>query len=42
MTLSGVNFDVAPLKIITKDKEFVDDKELDVGEMVMFLEKSKA
>ena len=41
LILSGVDFDVAPLKIITKDKEFVDDKELDVGEMVAYLDKYK-
>ena len=32
--LSGVDFAVAPLKIITAEKEYVDDADLDVEGMV--------
>ena len=35
--LSGVNFAAAPLKIITKDREFTDDEKLDVHQMVEYL-----
>ena len=34
LTLNGVEFASAPLKIITADKEYVDDENLDVFEMV--------
>ncbi len=37
LSFEGVTFDYAPLKIITKDKEFTDNNELDVKEMVDFL-----
>lgn len=41
LVLDGVDFASAPLKIITKEREFVDDEALDVGEMVTFLDKYK-
>lgn len=34
--LSSLDFAFAPLKIITSEKEFVDDRQLDVDEMVSF------
>jgi DegV family protein with EDD domain len=34
LTLHGVSFSAAPLKIITDDREFVDDAALDVAKMV--------
>ena len=34
LTLNGVEFASAPLKIITADKEYVDDENLNVFEMV--------
>ena len=37
LTLSGVDFQSAPLKIITNEREFVDDEKLDVKDMVEFL-----
>ncbi len=40
-TLSGVPFSVAPLKIITKEREFIDDSNLNVQEMVEFLDSYK-
>ncbi len=36
-SLSGIPFDVAPLKIITDEKEFTDNKDLNLKEMVDFL-----
>lgn len=39
--LCGVQFGVAPLKIITKEKEYVDDTSLDVEKMVSELAKYK-
>ncbi len=36
-TLPGVDFASVPLKIITSEREFIDDKELEVSEMVNFL-----
>ena len=39
--LDGVGFGVAPLKIITKEKEYVDDTSLDVEKMVSELAKYK-
>lgn len=33
-TLEGIDFEVAPLKIITNEKEYVDDVSLDVAGMV--------
>lgn len=39
--LSDVSFASAPLKIVTEEREFVDDDTLDVAEMVDFLEKYK-
>ncbi len=33
-SMEGVDFEVAPLKIITNEKEYVDDESLDVAEMV--------
>ena len=41
LKLDGVDFESAPLKIITREKEFVDDTELDVHEMVNFLSEYK-
>ena len=38
---SGVDFASAPLKIVSSEREFVDDKNLDVHEMVDFLKKNK-
>lgn len=37
--LSGVDFETTPLKIITDDKEYVDNKELDVTSMLSELKK---
>ncbi|MBQ8720268.1 MAG: DegV family protein [Clostridia bacterium] len=37
LTLDGASFASAPLKIITADREFVDDESLDVREMVDYL-----
>lgn len=34
MALEGVSFDCAPMKIITAEKEFVDDRNLDVQAMI--------
>ena len=34
MSLQEISFDVAPLKIITAEQEFVDDKELDLEAMI--------
>ena len=34
MTLNTVAFDAAPLKIITADREFVDNRDLDLEEMI--------
>ncbi len=36
--LDGVPFEAAPLKIITKEREFTDNRELNLKEMVDFLE----
>ncbi|MBQ4312682.1 MAG: DegV family protein [Clostridia bacterium] len=41
LTLSDVPFASAPLKIITADREFVDDKDLDTQEMVTYLSNYK-
>lgn len=38
-TLEGVAFANAPLKIITDEREFVDDERLDVSEMLAYLKK---
>lgn len=38
MKLKDVDFSSAPLKIITGEREFVDDSSLDIAEMVAFLE----
>ena len=35
------NYSVVPLKIISKDREFVDDEQLDVQEMVTYLRETK-
>ncbi len=40
-SLSDVDFSYAPMKIITAEREFVDDDTLDVDEMVSFLDKYK-
>ena len=40
-TLEGVNYETTPLKIITDSKEFTDDANLDIEEMVNFLENYK-
>lgn len=37
LSLPGIEFESVPLKIITTEREFVDDKSLDVSEMVDFL-----
>ena len=39
--LECVDFTYAPMKIITAEKEFVDNASLDVGEMVSFFDKYK-
>ena len=39
--LNGTPFDCAPMKIITEQKEFIDDTALNVYEMVEFLDKYK-
>ena len=41
LELEGVEFEYAPLKIITAEREFVDNRQLDVGEMVNFFSKYK-
>ena len=40
-TLSGCDFSSAPLKLITAEREFVDDEALDVDEMVAYMSKYK-
>lgn len=42
MTLSGVPYESVPLKIITKDKEYVDDASLNVEQMVEELRRQTA
>ena len=37
LEMEGVDFACAPLKIVTDSKEYVDNKELNVGEMVEFM-----
>ncbi len=37
LTLSGVDFASAPLRIITKEREFVDNENLDIKEMTSYL-----
>lgn len=37
LELSGVDFTSAPMKVITKEKEFIDDSSLDVDSMVGFM-----
>ena len=41
LTLDGISFESAPLKIITDAREFVDNAELDVPEMLEFLKSYK-
>lgn len=41
LKIDGVDFESVPLKIITVDREFVDDASLDVAEMVDYLLKYK-
>ena len=41
MGLETVCFDVAPLKIITAEREFVDNRELDLKEMISFFKSYK-
>ncbi|MBQ8688803.1 MAG: DegV family protein [Clostridia bacterium] len=41
LELDGVDFAFAPMKIITAEREFVDSADLDVDEMVAFLDKYK-
>ena len=41
MTLRTVAFDAAPLKIMTADREFVDDRQLDLEDMVRFFKSYK-
>ena len=40
-SLNTVAFDAAPLKIITAEREFVDDRELDLEEMIRFFKTYK-
>lgn len=39
MTIDGVGFSTAPLKIVTSDREFLDDENLDAAEMTEYLAK---
>ena len=41
LNLEGVDFSFAPLKIVTTDKEFCDDENLNVEEMINFLKDYK-
>lgn len=41
MGLKTVAFDAAPMKIITAEREFVDDRELDLDEMIHFFKSFK-
>lgn len=41
LTLAGVDFAYAPMKVVTGEREFVDDASLDVGEMVAYFNKYK-
>jgi DegV family protein with EDD domain len=41
MELSTVAFEAAPLKIITADREFVDDRKLDLEEMIRYFKSYK-
>lgn len=41
MELKTVAFDAAPMKVITAEREFVDDQNLDLGEMVSFFKSYK-
>ena len=41
MELKAVAFDAAPLKIITAEREFVDNRELDLNEMIHFFRSYK-
>ena len=41
LTLAGVDFAYAPMKVVTGEREFVDDVSLDVGEMVAYFNKYK-
>ena len=41
MELKTVAFDAAPLKIITAEREFIDDRELDLHEMIRFFKSYK-
>ncbi len=39
--MNGVEFASAPLKVITDEREFVDDEKLNIGEMIGYLSKYK-
>ena len=41
IALDSADFDFAPMKVLTADREFTDDRNLDVAEMVSFLAKYK-
>ena len=41
MELKTVAFDAAPLKIITAEREFVDDRNLDLDEMIRYFKTYK-
>ena len=41
MALNTVAFDAAPLKIITAEREFIDNRELDLNEMIRFFKAYK-
>ena len=41
MTLEGAAFDCAPMKIITAEKEFTDDRNLDVQAMIDYISRYK-
>lgn len=41
LNLNNTDFAYAPMKIITDDKEFLDDDKLDVDGMVDFLDRYK-
>lgn len=41
LQLQGADFAVAPMKVITAEREFVDGEQLDVAEMVQFMDTYK-
>ena len=41
LKLDNADFDFSPMKILTDEREFVDDRNLDVNEMATYLENYK-